>query len=295
MGNENGYRRNTIFKRKIAMNPKDITLCSFTGVHDGQPNLRAATSRSIDCRDISSTDCYCDDEALAAIQAKIAGVSVNGIHFFDSGNYHYMSKLWTDKIQEPFNLLIFDHHPDMQPPRFEGILSCGGWVKEVLKKNSFVQKVVAVGVADKLIIELKGDEATEFSKFEDRVEFIAESEIREGYIVGKDIASDPFAAGNQVTEKLAMRIKKSLAQDCPLYISIDKDVLRKEDAATNWDQGSLSLQMLCDCIRTLCNTVQILGVDICGERGRDMDFTEAAAADALNEKASLNILKALSC
>lgn len=295
MGNENGYRRNTIFRQKIAMNPKDITLCSFTGVHDGQPYLKAAASRSIDCSDIGGTDCYCDDEAVAAIQAKIAGVSVNGIHFFDSGNYHYMSKIWTDKIQEPFNLLIFDHHPDMQPPRFEGILSCGGWVKEVLKKNSFVQKVVAVGVADKLINELKGDEAAEFSKFEDRVEFIAESEIREGYIVGKDIASDPFVAGNQVAEKLAIRIKKLLAQDCPLYISIDKDVLRKEDAATNWDQGSMSLQMLCDCLQALCNTTPILGVDICGERGRDMDYTEAAAADALNEKASLNILKALSC
>ncbi|MCQ2060110.1 MAG: arginase family protein [Fibrobacter sp.] len=276
------------------MNPKDITLCSFTNVYDGQPNLKAATSLVIDCSDIGGTDCYCDDEAVSAIQAKIAGVSVNGIHFFDSGNYHYMSKLWTDKIQEPFNLLIFDHHPDMQPPRFEGILSCGGWVKEVLEKNSFVQKVIVVGIADKLISDLKGDEAAEFSKFEDRVEFIAESEIREGDIVEKDIASDPFTAGNQVAEKLAMRIKKTLPQDCPTYISIDKDVLRKEDAATNWDQGSLSLQMLCGCLQALCNTTQILGVDICGERGRDMDFTEAAAADALNEKASLNILKALS-
>ena len=283
------------------MNPKDITLCSFTGVYDGQPNLKAAASRSIDCSDISSTDCYCDDEAVSAIQAKIAETSVNGIHFFDSGNYHYMSKLWTDKIQEPFNLLVFDHHPDMQPPRFEGILSCGGWVKEVLGKNRFVQKVIAVGIADKLIFELKGDEAAEFSKFEDRVEFIAESEIREGYIVGKDIASDPFTAGSslaadeQVIEKLATQIKKLLAQDCPTYISIDKDVLRKEDAATNWDQGSMSLQMLCDCLQALCNTTQILGVDICGERGRDIDYTEAAAADALNEKASLAILKSLGC
>lgn len=295
MGNENGYRRNAIFRQKIAMNPKDITLCSFTGVHDGQPNLRAAASNVIDCSDIGGTDCYCDDEALAAIQAKIAETSVNGIHFFDSGNYHYMSKIWTDKIQKPFNLIIFDHHPDMQPPRFEGILSCGGWVKEVLGKNRFVQKVVAVGVADKLIKELKGDEAAEFSKFEDRVEFIAESEIREGDIVEKDITSDPFTAGNQVAEKLATQIKKLLPQDCPLYISIDKDVLRKEDAATNWDQGSMSLQMLCDCLQTLRNTVQILGVDICGERGRDMDYTEAAAADALNEKTSLAILKSLGC
>lgn len=257
------------------MNPKDITLCSFTGVYDGQTNLKAAASRSIDCRDISSTDCYCDDEAVSAIQAKIAETSVNGIHFFDSGNYHYMSKLWTDKIQEPFNLIIFDHHPDMQPPRFEEILSCGGWVKEVLEKNRFVQKVIVVGIADKLIFELKSDETAEFSKFEGRVEFIAES--------------------NLVGEKLATQIKKSLVQGCPLYISIDKDVLRKEDAATNWDQGSLSLQLLCGCLQALCNTTQILGVDICGERGRDMDFTEAAAADALNEKASLAILKSLGC
>lgn len=33
-----------------------------------------------------------------------------GIHFLDSGNYHYVTKLWLDQVKEPFDLLVLDHH-----------------------------------------------------------------------------------------------------------------------------------------------------------------------------------------
>ena len=62
-----------------------------------------------------------------------------------------MSKLWTDRVQEPFTLIVFDHHPDMQPPRFGGILSCGGWVKEVLDNNKFIQNAIIIGVKNELV------------------------------------------------------------------------------------------------------------------------------------------------
>ena len=40
----------------------------------------------------------------------IAGYPAEGIHFIDSGNYHYLTKLWTDKLRVPFSLIVFDHH-----------------------------------------------------------------------------------------------------------------------------------------------------------------------------------------
>lgn len=91
---------------------------------------------------MNGTECYCDEEGASALQRMIADYSPQGIHFIDSGNYHYVTKFWTDKLATPFALLVFDHHPDMQPPLFEHILSCGSWVKDVLDTNANCKKVI---------------------------------------------------------------------------------------------------------------------------------------------------------
>ena len=53
--------------------------------------------------------------------------------------------------------------------------------------------------------------------------------------------------------------------DLPVYLSIDKDVLSKEYARTNWDQGSMTLAQLKDTVRAIAAQREILGVDVCGE------------------------------
>lgn len=256
-----------------------VTVQDFTGVYAEQPFMQglrelAASNGDIhwlDCTKIEGTDCYCDDEAQDALNKMMdeavatatntSATSTPGIHFFDNGNYHYMSKLWTDRVQEPFDLIVFDHHPDMQPPRFEGILSCGGWIKEVLDHNKFVQNVIVTGVADHLIEEIREDlsqaNATEILN---RVTFIRESEI--------------------VT--LSSHISHFTSLSSSLYISIDKDALSTAEAATNWDQGSLTFGQLAKTLKVLAENRKILGIDICGERARDMGFEDTAAADALN-------------
>ena len=266
-----------------------ITVQDFTGVYAEQPfmqGLRKAAStdgeiRWFDCTRIDGTDCYCDDEAQAIIREQIefcktpalrqaqgpSSISTPGIHFFDNGNYHYMSKLWTDSIREPFDLVVFDHHPDMQPPRFEGILSCGGWIKEVLEHNKFVQKVIVIGVADHLVEEIQEDLTyANAAEILSRVTFIRESELK----------ALPQNLSSCVCNELASIHSSSL------YISIDKDALNTQEAATNWDQGSLTFEQLAETLQTLAQNRKILGIDICGERARDMGFEDTAAADALN-------------
>ena len=247
--------------------------------------LRKAAStdgeiRWFDCTRIDGTDCYCDDEAQAILRKQIefsktpalrqaqgpSSISTPGIHFFDNGNYHYMSKLWTDSIREPFDLVVFDHHPDMQPPRFEGILSCGGWIKEVLEHNKFVQKVIVIGVADHLVEEIQEDLTyANAAEILSRVTFIRESELK------------------ALPQNLSSRVYSKLANDpSSLYISIDKDALSTAEAATNWDQGSLTFEQLAETLQVLAENRKILGIDICGERARDMGFEDTAAADTLN-------------
>ena len=265
-----------------------ITVQDFTGVYAEQPfmqGLRKAAStdgeiRWFDCTRIDGTDCYCDDEAQAILRKQIefsktpalqqaqgpSSISTPGIHFFDNGNYHYMSKLWTDSIRESFDLVVFDHHPDMQPPRFEGILSCGGWIKEVLDHNKLVQNVIVIGVADHLVEEIQED-LTQANAAEilDRVTFIRESELTAVTLEGR--SPDRVHLTSHTT---------------PVYISIDKDALSMQEAATNWDQGSLTFEQLAETLQTLAQNRKILGIDICGERARDIGFEDTAAADALN-------------
>ena len=273
-----------------------ITIHDFSGVYSDQPFLQALrdsshnvapTSKNVgsvtveekqtqviwlDGKQISGTDCYCDDEAAAALRKQIddAGIkNAEGIHFFDNGNYHYMSKIWTDMVQEPFTLVVFDHHPDMQPPRFGDILSCGGWVQKALNENKFIDNVVIIGVADHLVDEIREEIASHPSGARiDKVSFIPESEIIS-------------------LSSLVSRLSSNL------YISIDKDALSHAYAATNWDQGSLRLEHMKSIISEIAKDHRIIGVDICGERAYDFEGNEqytVSQADALNNRTNRELV-----
>lgn len=244
-----------------------ITIHDFSGVYSGQKfmqTLRESTKALwLDGTGIAGTDCYCDDDAVAAIREQIANAGIKnaeGIHFIDGGNYHYMSKIWTDMVQEPFTLVVFDHHPDMQPPRFGDILSCGGWVKKALDENKFTDNVIIIGVADHLVDEICAEIASHpTGARNDNVFFIRESE----------------------TASIQTGSLPTVHSTLPLYISIDKDALAPAFAATNWDQGSLSLDQMKAIITEIAKDHRIIGVDICGERARDI---EDSRADALNSE-----------
>ncbi|ACX76151.1 hypothetical protein Fisuc_2566 [Fibrobacter succinogenes subsp. succinogenes S85] len=285
-----------------------ITVQDFTGVYAEQAfmqELRATAETSKDvrwlnCTKIVGTDCYCDDDAIKEINELIDNAESNsksesdrniknrdnstsdiapqpGIHFFDNGNYHYMSKLWTDRVQESFTLIVFDHHPDMQPPRFGGILSCGGWVKEVLENNKFIQNVIIIGVKDELV-ETVREELSQSGEANilEKVTFIKESELS---TLPSIICSD------------SVNVFSS-----NLYISIDKDALSPVYAATNWDQGTLTFDALKDSITALTTGRKILGIDICGERAHDFEGDEhhtVQEADSLNSELNRDLVEFL--
>ena len=291
-----------------------ITVQDFTGIYDYQPFMqelrqKAANSTDVhwlDCSKIVGTDCYCDDDAIKEINdlidnAERSSGSINAsnsvsnsagtapIHFFDNGNYHYMSKLWTDRIQEPFSLIVFDHHPDMQPPRFGGILSCGGWVKEVLDNNKFIQNVVIIGVKDSLVETVREElSQSDEANILDKVTFITESKILKEIPPGTSPGqAHQVGSGNVLSSFIGSEPASVLSSN--VYFSIDKDALSTSFAVTNWDQGSLSTTSLKSTIARFAAGRKILGIDICGERSHDFEGNEQHSvqdADALNN--SLN-------
>ena len=90
-----------------------------------------------------------------------------------------MTKLWTDRIEEPFVLVVFDHHPDMQPSLFEHILSCGSWVKDILDSNVNCKKVIIVGASEQLVQSVSPE-------YKDRVHFYSDNDLNKEK-TGKDL------------------------------------------------------------------------------------------------------------
>ena len=107
----------------------NIVIMNFTGAYEKQEFYGDLGAVWLDLRDIQGTNCYCDEEAEAAIKERIRPMGPSGIHFLDSGNYHYVSKIWLDKVEGEFELLVFDHHTDCLLYTSQG---SGGFISDIL-------------------------------------------------------------------------------------------------------------------------------------------------------------------
>lgn len=78
-------------------------------------------------------------------------------------------------------------------------------------------------------------------------------------------------------------------KELPLYLSVDLDILSSEYARTDWDQGEMSLDELCEKIREISRGHRIIGADICGgitesKGGTQRDFElNGKAIEAVRE------------
>lgn len=168
-----------------------IVKCNFSGIYHQEDFMDGTV---LDFSGLEETRCYCSRSSSDIIRAALAPYGPGGLHWLDSGDYHYVSLFIQEMIDEPYSLVLFDHHPDDQAGAFgQELLSCGSWVSEVRRLKNWRQSADSV------------------------------------------------------------------------YISIDKDVLSRDFARTDWDQGDMTLDELFASIRDISLNHRIIGVDICGE------------------------------
>lgn len=74
---------------------------------------------------------YCSDESAARIRSELRSMPLQAVHDIGTGDFHYITLFWLERIDRPFVLVLCDNHPDDQPGAFgDGLLSCGGWVRQ---------------------------------------------------------------------------------------------------------------------------------------------------------------------
>ena len=214
-----------------------LTIMNFSHVYENEKFFLDKQYNWIDCTEINGTNGYCDKNAFNEIKQKLKGLEPKGIHFIDSGNYHYVSELWINKIKREFTLVVFDHHSDMVKPSFGDILSCGSWITDAIDKNNFLKNVLIIGLS-------KEQKDTIPNKYLDKVKCICDYDLKS---INK--------------ENLCGFLEDKL----PIYISIDKDVLSEKVVDTSWDQGLMSFDELKKFLHIIISNYNIIGLDICGE------------------------------
>ena len=246
---------------------------SLSGIYESEGYAWEQAGKIWDLRELRGTDGYLDPETEQFLEAELGRKKetkeLPRIRLLDSGNYHYMTKLWLTKIEKPFALLTYDNHTDMQPPAFGGILSCGGWIAASLEELKNLEHVILIG-PDEAAYEQVEEELKE------KVIFLSREKLQE-----------------MNDAEISRFLTEVLCETLPLYISIDKDVLCPDDAQTTWSQGDMKLTTLLSGVKTVLECakktgVEIVGVDICGEAD-----VEAAHENEANDLANEKLLEIL--
>lgn len=256
----------------------NLAILNFTGVYESESFYHSdkGSYLCVDLKGISGTNCFCDDLARVEIGKRIteSGISFDGIHFIDNGNYHYMSAIMLEQVKEPFSLVVLDHHPDMQPPMFGDILSCGGWVLDVIEKSEYVCDIHVIGADRGLISGLD-------KKIQERAIFY---DLEDVFLKGD------FGGSEGCDEHLGIKLPST---EYPVYLSIDKDVLSKDVIITNWDQGDMTASQMFAFTTALLTEKKVLGIDVCGECSLDQEGISVSDAIIDNDEFNRKLLEVI--
>lgn len=77
----------------------------------------------------------------------------------------------------------------------------------------------------------------------------------------------------------------------PVYLSIDKDVLRQQDAITNWSNGDMSLMQLKAVLRIIYAHEEVIGADITGEYSATLDYFTERKEALVDNKANEELMR----
>ncbi len=195
--------------------------------------------------------------------------------FLGSGDFHHISEILISQIDEPACLIVFDFHPDWDilPPCF----ACGSWVSAALK-NKNISKCILIGAgSDDLSspalqtanLGALADNRLEIYPYRHKPSSIYFRRIAQNrsITIQKGIFSHKITWRQLEKEDLA-GFTLGLIKRLPtrkVYISIDKDCLKKDFALTNWEEGFLRLDQLLTMLKLMRENLDIIGLDVAGD------------------------------
>jgi arginase family enzyme len=175
---------------------------------------------------------------------------------YGSGDFHHLSALWIRRLTQPFVLVSFDNHPDwdVRPPRW----ACGGWINRALDLPR-LEKASVWGCGNLECWwprQLFGNRRAEQSGELEVHPWADERSERDHNRRGAILVSNWRAKFVQFAQGLS---------GADVYVTIDLDCLRAEDAVTNWESGRFAVEDVAWALAQLrAAKARIVAGDICG-------------------------------
>jgi arginase family enzyme len=174
---------------------------------------------------------------------------------YGSGDFHHLTALWLRRLSRLTTVVSFDNHPDwdIRPPRW----CCGGWVNRALELPQ-INKVSVWGCGNfecwwpgRIFGNNRAERA---GRLEVHPWADGRSRKQQGRR-GAILRSDWREKFKRFVEQL---------EGAEVYVTVDLDGLRAEDAVTNWENGQFTLQDVARAIALLGQKSSIVAGDICG-------------------------------
>jgi len=218
--------------------------------------------------------------AFCALSAELARLlpppAACGPCFLGSGDYHHVSTLLIKRLGESLaaagqsaasaaagpgvklDVLVLDNHPDNM--RYPFGIHCGSWISH-LAALPFIGRIDVAGITS--------NDIGSAHAVENRLRPLLSGKLTY-WSVGVSVGwARRLGLGRQFRNfaseqaMIAALLAECAGKAGPLYFSLDKDVLARNVAQTNWDQGQMQLADLTAIIKAL--KPRMVGADIVGE------------------------------
>ena len=226
--------------------------------------IQALESRGLELRYI------CRRQTRQSFERALNPDGSNYLTFYGSGDFHHVTFSLLKFHREPMSVVVFDQHPDWDIT--SPFPCCGTWVNDALRLPN-IERIIVIGAGAEDLggAQLwRGNRAAlasgQLEIFPATLKFSLWPGLKK-----------PLACGTREGGRMRWKTVEDLGMSAlmedvlarlpskRIYVSVDKDCLRAEDAISNWDAGELELPDVCGAIRTLRANCELVGADVTGE------------------------------
>jgi arginase family enzyme len=174
---------------------------------------------------------------------------------YGSGDFHYLTALRLRRIAGPVAIVSFDNHPDwdVRPPKW----GCGGWVNRALEL-SHVRRVSVWGCGNFECWwphQIFGNRRAERAGVLEVHPWADDRPMKDRERKGAILRDNWRARFEQFVRTVSAE---------NVYVTIDLDCLRPEEAVTNWEAGRFTIADVEWALTRLHESSRIIAGDICG-------------------------------
>ena len=198
-----------------------------------------------------------DGEMKGFLADSLAGLGAARFLVYGSGDFHHLSALWMQRVERPVTLVSFDNHPDwdIRPPKW----CCGSWMNRALDLPQ-VEHISVWGCGN---FECWGWHRV----------WGNHGDVRRGRLAVHPWADERSAEERgRATSILAGNWRDRFAGFAAgldgknIYVTVDLDGLRAEDAVTNWENGRFTAEDVAWAVGEVQRHGSIVAGDLCGAR-----------------------------